>query len=64
MDLIRRLMEEAWERLRLGGWLFLEIGFDQGARVVEFLVQSGYAQAAVSQDLGGRDRVVQACRPA
>ena len=64
LDLIRRLMEEAWERLRLGGWLFLEIGFDQGARVVEFLVQSGYAQAAVSQDLGGRDRVVQACRPA
>ena len=64
LDLIRHLMEEAWERLRPAGWLFLEIGFDQGASVVEFLGRRGYAQAAVFQDLGGRDRVVQACKPA
>lgn len=64
LDLIRRLAGEAWDCLRPTGWIFLEIGFDQGARVVEFLTQRGYAQVALLQDVGSRDRVVQASKPA
>lgn len=60
LDLIRRLAAEARRVLRPGGWIFLEIGFDQGARVVDTLVANGFAEPAVLQDLGQRDRVVRA----
>lgn len=60
--LIRRLINEARSVLRPGGWIFLEIGFDQGTRVVETLVEHGFSQTGVLPDLGLRDRVVQAMR--
>ncbi len=60
--LIRRLIIEARAVLRPGGWIFLEIGFDQGARVRDTLNEHGYSQATVLPDLGLRDRVVKALR--
>jgi release factor glutamine methyltransferase len=64
LDLVRRLIAEACPVLRPGGALFLEIGFDQGADVVKSLQQCGYADIGVLKDLGGRDRVARAFRPA
>jgi release factor glutamine methyltransferase len=60
LDLIRRLVVEARRCLRTGGWIFLEIGFDQADRVVDCLKQSGFTGSVVLKDLGHRDRVVQA----
>lgn len=64
LRVIARLAAEASDRLKPGGVLLLEIGFDQGAKVVECLSQRGYVNAGVTKDLGGRDRVVRAVRPA
>ncbi|MEI8120941.1 MAG: peptide chain release factor N(5)-glutamine methyltransferase [bacterium] len=60
LDLIRRLIIEARRVLRPGGWIFLEIGFDQAERVVDCLRTCGFSDSVVSKDLGNRDRVVQA----
>ncbi len=60
--LIRQLAEQAVNVLRPSGWIFLEIGFDQGAQVVECLTRHGFNGVGVFQDLGHRDRVVRACR--
>ena len=55
-------VEQATLVLRPGGWIFLEIGFDQGVPVVEWLARHGYNGVRVHKDLGNRDRVVLACR--
>lgn len=63
LDVIRRLVPAAAERLKPGGRLLFEIGHDQGddARA---LVEADprFAEVAVHQDYGGRDRVVEALR--
>ena len=55
---IRRLAGQSPAALRPGGWIFLEIGFDQGAAVRACLEDLGYADVTVRADAGGRDRVV------
>ena len=62
LDLIRRLAVEAHRVLRPGGGIFLEIGFDQAARVVDCLRNCGFSDSFVGKDLGNRDRVVRANR--
>ncbi len=58
LSFIRRLAEESRGVLRADGWLFLEIGFDQGAAVAGYLTKCGYKDVTIHPDLGGRDRVV------
>lgn len=58
LDLIRRLVEESRRVLKPGGWLFMEIGFDQAEAVVGIFADNGYERTTVKPDLGGRDRVV------
>jgi len=53
----RRLVEECLGWLRVGGWLVVEIGADQG-REVRALFEEHLADVAVLPDLAGRDRVV------
>lgn len=62
LDLIRRLVQQAAGILRPGGRIFLEIGFDQGAWVVDILKACGFVEMVVHKDLGDWDRVVQAAR--
>lgn len=59
LDLVRRLLEQTPARLEPGGLLALEIGFDQGPRVVE-LCRAAFPGAAVTllSDLAGLDRIV------
>lgn len=59
LSLVRRLVEQAPARLAPGGLLALEIGFDQGSRVVE-LCRAAFPGAAVTllSDLAGLDRIV------
>lgn len=63
LDLIRRFVPEAFQRLRPGGWVVLEIGHDQASQVAGFLQASGFADIDVKKDLSGIARFPVACRP-
>ncbi len=54
----RRIIEKAPEHLCSGGWIFFEIGYDQGLEVSELLKEAGFGEIAVIKDLAGLDRVV------
>ncbi len=62
LDVIRRIAARCAAHLRPGGWLFMEIGCDQG-RAVRALFSSprhGFTDVAVVADHAGRPRVLQA----
>jgi len=54
----REITRKAADTLKEGGWLFYEIGFDQGQQVSEMLIESGFEAVEVRKDLAGNDRVV------
>ena len=56
LDLIRRFIPEASERLRSGGWLALEIGIDQAAEVERLLGAAGLTDVLTLKDLSGIPR--------
>lgn len=57
----RKIIEQAKNYLEDGGWLFFEIGYNQGKAVKELLkVQKAYEQIQVKKDLAGLDRIVSA----
>lgn len=49
--------------LKPGGWMAVEIGYQQGNSVADLFVRAGYEQVQVHPDLAGLDRVVMARRP-
>ena len=57
LDCIRKIAADARTRLRAGGWLLLEHGYDQKDRCVELLLELGYAEVGDFQDLAGWPRV-------
>ena len=64
LDYYRRIIEEAPGHLKKNGFLFLEIGHDQGEVLRKMLKDSGkFTPAEVIRDLPGKDRVVK-CRKA
>ncbi|WP_317855404.1 peptide chain release factor N(5)-glutamine methyltransferase [Chakrabartyella piscis] len=54
----RQITEQAPNYLKDGGWLFFEIGYDQGSDVQELMETRGFVHCIVEQDLAGLDRVV------
>ncbi len=58
LDIYRRLIPEAYERLQTDGLLAVEIGASQAPPVTELFRTSGYTQITVTKDLSGLDRVV------
>jgi len=62
MGCIERIAVEAPAFLRPGGWLFLEIGADQGEAVAGLfgVTVPGYGEVRVIDDWAGRPRVLQA----
>ena len=59
LDFYRIIVDEAAEYLKKDGFLFMEIGHDQGEDLRKMLKDSGeYTPAEVIKDLPGRDRVV------
>lgn len=61
LDFYRKITREATEHLYSGGMLFFEIGYDQGEAVKNLLLEDGYTDVEVQQDLAGLDRVVTGC---
>jgi len=63
LDVIRRFVPDAFDRMRPGAWLALEIGHDQASQVAALLESSGFADVNVVTDLSGVDRFPTARRP-
>lgn len=63
LDLIRKFIPAAYQRLRPGGWLAMEIGHDQASQVAGFLQDSSFADIEVKTDLSGIARFPFARRP-
>jgi release factor glutamine methyltransferase len=64
LAVIERLAHQSLRWLRPGGWLVLEIGDRQGARVQAMLGRLHYEQVAMHRDLAGRERIVDGSSPA
>lgn len=58
LDLIREITSQAPEHLKSGGYLLMEIGYNQGSAVKALFKKAGFEEVEVKKDLGGRDRVV------
>ncbi len=63
LDEIRRIVAGALGVVRPGGWLVLEIGADQRDAVTSLLVERGFADVDVRDDLAGRPRIALGRRP-
>lgn len=61
LDIYRRLIPQAWEALKSGGWFVAEIGFSAEAKVRELL--ASWNDVQVTADLQGIPRVIAAKRP-
>jgi len=63
LDCYRRIIAEAYQFLRPGGCLILEIGYRQASGVTGLLIDADrYRDLSVSKDYAGHDRVVRASR--
>lgn len=58
LDFYRAIVEQGKDWLKEGGWLFFEIGYDQGEALLTLMQANGYTEVEVRQDLSGLDRVV------
>lgn len=54
----RKIIKGAGKHLSRGGWLYFEIGYDQGYEVAELMEEAGFYDVSVKKDLTGLDRVV------
>jgi release factor glutamine methyltransferase len=63
LELLRRVVRGARERLKAGGLLALEIGETQGAAVRGLVAEAGFLDARVEQDLERRERMVFGTQP-
>lgn len=56
LDDIRQIVDQAMAHLRPGGWLLLEHGHDQHARVKDLMERRGYDHVSTRFDLAGHAR--------
>ena len=57
LSAIRAIVDGAPSHLASGGWILMEHGYDQAARVRELLVRQGFRDVQSWQDLAGIERV-------
>lgn len=60
LTLVRRIVDDARERLEPGGVLALEVAYDQAPRTHALLEEQGYTEIERRRDYGGHERVVSA----
>jgi len=63
LKVIRRIVNEGMRRLRPGGWVALEVGYDQGPAVRGMLQAAGFVGVRSVRDGAGYERVVAGSRP-
>jgi release factor glutamine methyltransferase len=57
LDDIRSIVAGAPHRLKPGGWLLIEHGFDQAAEITDLFKQAGFENISTDADLAGHPRV-------
>ncbi len=62
LDIIRRIAADAPARLAPGGWLLLEIAFNQAAAVRDLLAARGFVDILTFRDGAGHPRIARARR--
>ena len=62
LGITRRLLDEAREVLRRGGWLALEIDCSRAALAAGLATERGWENVSIHQDLFGRERYLLAQR--
>jgi len=60
LDLIRIIVNQAYDILCPGGYLIIEIGYDQRKRVEDLLISNGYKEILAFSDYANFDRIVMA----
>lgn len=58
LDFYRLITAQSREYLNAGGYLYLEIGYDQGPAVANMMCAAGYREVTVVKDLTHQERVV------
>jgi release factor glutamine methyltransferase len=58
LDMIRRLLADAWSHVKDGGYYLFEMGFDQGESVRSLIARSGWTLVEIIDDLQGIPRIV------
>lgn len=58
LEFYEKITAQSKKWLRNNGWLFFEIGYDQGESVSKILRENGFNVEKVIKDYGGNDRVV------
>ena len=54
----KKIVERAPEFLNKGGWLLVEIGYDQGLDVYGLFIENGFKDVEIIKDMAKNDRVV------
>ena len=57
LEAYRAIAAQAARRLKPGGVVLLEIGYNQGLLLEKLLVRAGFAKVEILKDLAGLDRV-------
>jgi release factor glutamine methyltransferase len=63
LDDVRIIARDARDWLRSGGWLVMEIGYQQGDAVKALLEGFGFVDVAIANDLTGRPRIAEGRNP-
>jgi len=58
LDFYREIIFRGRNWLKYKGWLFFEIGYNQGEAVCALMEENGFSEIMLKQDLAGKDRVV------
>ncbi len=58
LDLIRRLIPQAYKTLKSSGWLLLEIGYQQSNNVEKLLKENNFTNIETIPDFNNKDRIV------
>ncbi len=58
LDFYRKITEQVKGYLNPGGYVYMEIGYDQGEAVSELMRNAGFTEVEVIKDLARNDRVV------
>lgn len=54
----KRIIKESPRYLSSRGYLFFEIGYDQGEAVAKLMMEHGFTNVRIKQDMAGLDRIV------
>ena len=58
LDFYRKIAGQVKDYLNSGGYVYMEIGYDQGEAVSELMRNAGFTEVEVIKDLARNDRVV------